>query len=396
MILTHNYYIDFLKSLNSFIYKRFLSSEAIFASSQPIQKIEYNISSKTITTYQLYGKESYEYPNVMIDLLDIRGDNGISSISRNAYGLISSMNTFELTHNETKNQSVSIELKRYLLNFNIRINLETSADMLNYYHIITNNVPLNFTFVDYKFNYFIDVSWLFNQLNWHEDNNIFNFIKDSQVINTDESSAYHYYSLLEVQPEFEFTSITKEEDKENMKYAININCVAALFIPFSLYYQTLQKINRVLINIDLSGYNETPILLDIDQDIFNDKNLIKTEILSKNNFIPYKKIYNEGTSFEFSADTYKIKSTLDPVFLSKLNPDKYQIGLKLIQNYTNNKNSENNERLFLPIIDFEIDQESNEIIINSKEQTDIVLIKNFLTEQYNDLSMIFIHFFNKD
>ena len=317
MILTHNYYIDFLKSLNSFIYKRFLASEAIFASSQPIQKIEYNISSKTITTYQLYGKESYEYPNVMIDLLDIRGDNGVSSISRNAYGLISTMNTFELTYNETKNQSIFIELKRYLLNFNIRINLETSADMINYYHTITNNVPLNFTFVDYKFNYFIDISWLFNSLNWHEDNNIINFIKDSHVINTDESSAYHYYSLLEVQPEFEFTSITKEEDKENMKYAININCVAALFIPFALYYQDWQRIERIIINTDLNGYNDIPVLLDIDQDIFCNKNLIKTEIIPKENLIPYTKIYNEGTGFEFSAETYKIKSELDPSFLSK-------------------------------------------------------------------------------
>jgi hypothetical protein len=392
MILTHNYYIDFLKSLNSFIYKRFLASEAIFASSQPIQKIEYNISSKTITTYQLYGKESYEYPNVMIDLLDIRGDNGVSSISRNAYGLISTMNTFELTYNETKKQSIFVELKRYLINFNIRINVETAADMLNYYHVISNNIPLNFTFVDYKFNYFIDISWIFNQLNWHEDNNIINFIKDSHVINIDEASAYHYYSLHETQPEFEFTSITKEEDKENMKYAVNINCIAAIFIPFILYTDSWRRIDRIIIHTDLTGYKETPILLDIDTNVFNNKNLIKSVLIPKENLIPYTKIYNEGTSFEFSAETYKIKTDLDPAFISKLNSDNYQIGLRLIQNYID----PNSERLFLPVIDFEIDKETNEIIIDPGESTDISKIKTFIEEQYNDLSMIFVHVFNKE
>ena len=47
-------------------------------------------------------------------------------------------------------------------------------------------------------------------------------------------------------------------------------------------------------------------------------------------------------------------------------------------------------------IDFEIDKETNEIIIDPRENTDISKIKLFIEEQYNDLSMIFVHVFNKE
>jgi len=387
MVITHNYYIDFLKSFNAFLSKRFLSPDVITLSSQPIQKIEYNISSKTITTYQLYGNESYEYPNIIIDLLDVRVDEGISAIARNAYGLVPTYNTYELCYNETHNNSILLEVKRYFLNFNIRVNLETSGDMINYYHVITNNIPMNFTFVDYKFNYFIDISWLFNSLNWHEDNKIINLIKDNHVINIDEASSYHYYSLFETQPEFEFTSITKEEDKENMKYAININCIAAINIPFILYTQNFYRIDRVIISTDLNGYKENPILLDMDAKIYQNKNIIKSSIIGKNDFNVYTKTFNEGTSFEIDLDTYKINSgfELDKI-IDANNLENYRIGLYLISNYID----VNQKRIYLPVDKFEI--ENQYIIIDAFDNDIIDTIKTFL-EQYNDLSMIILNIF---
>ena len=387
MIVTHNYYIDFLKSFNAFLSKRFLSPEVTALSSQPIQKIEYNISSKTITTYQLYGNESFEYPNIIIDLLDIRADEGISSISRNAYGLIPSLSTFELTYNETKNESILLEVKRYFLNFNIRVNLESSGDLINYYHIISNNVPFNFTFIDYKFNYFIDISNIFNNLNWHEDDNIINLIKDNRSINTDETSSYHYYSLFETQPEFEFTSITKEEDKENMKYAININCVAAINIPYILYTRSNIRIDRIIISTDLNSYNETPILLDMDAKIFQNNNIIKSELISNNDITKVTEIVNEGTPSEFKKDTYQISTNFDLTKILKEDVTKYRIGMYLISNYFDI----NQKRLYLPIDKFQI-VNSNQILIDIDENDQIKNIDSFL-EQYNNLSMIILNIF---
>ena len=49
-----------------------------------------------------------------------------------------------------------------------------------------------------------------------------------------------------------------------MKYAVNINCIAAIFIPFILYTDSWRRIDRIIIHTDLTGYKETPILLDRD------------------------------------------------------------------------------------------------------------------------------------
>ena len=284
MIKTHNYYVDFLKAFNAFILNIF-NPEVLGTKS--LQKIEYNIGSKTLLRHNLYGNESYNYPNAIIDLQDIRVAEGVSTISRNAYGLFASGETNLICDNATVNQAVLVETQRYLLNLNVQINVESNADMFNFYHIVTNHLPINFTFVDFSFYYFIDVSEYMDDWDFINDD-IFNVIKLPDQTQRDQTK---YFSLFSVQPQIEVQSISKMEDKENNRYSITFSILAATQIPIALYGKNYTKINRILIDINPEMGADYPILLDIDLNKY--KNVKKSIILNRDMF---KKIYKETAS----------------------------------------------------------------------------------------------------
>jgi hypothetical protein len=259
MIVTHNYYVDFLKAFNAFLLRVF---DPKYLGTKALQKIEYNIGSKTLLRHKLYGNESYEYPNAIVDLQDIRVAEGISTISRNIYGLMPSVETALLCDNLNIGERVFVETQRYLLNLNVQINVETNADMFNFYHIVTNNLPMNYTFVDYTFYYFIDVTEFVKEWDFVNDD-IFNVIKMPDPTQRDQVK---YFSLLAVQPQLEIQSVTKYEDKENNRYYITFSIIAATQIPTQLYGNVRTRVDRIIIDVttDYDAQTSYPILMDID------------------------------------------------------------------------------------------------------------------------------------
>jgi len=371
MIKTHNYYIDFLKAFNAFILNIF-NPEVL--KTKAIQKIEYNIGSKTLLRHKLYGNESFEYPNAIIDLQDIRVAEGVSTISKNAYGLAPSQESIILCDNQNNNQMVICETQRYILNLNVQVNVETNADMFNFYHIITNHLPINFTFIDFSYYYFIDVTEFVDGWNFEEDD-IFNVIK---MPDHTERDKIKYFSLLLTQPQLEVQSISKMEDKENNRYAINFSILAAIQIPIILYGNYYTKVDRVIIDVNLDYDDDYPVLIDIELNKY--KNVKKSIVLYRDNFKPIYKIiksdnnenvddtneeYKELIGYELELDG-KLSNLISLYF----NPDILDVYKPILYIPLDSKN-----------IKVSFDENSNKTKIQIYNE-EFEKIKEYLTEQY--------------
>ena len=271
MIITHNYYIDFLKSFDVFLRNILDDSETTFLSSQNLQRIENNFGSKTVLTHKLYGDESYEYPNAMIDIQDIKPFDNVIPISQHLRPNNNSLDTFYIASNKTKNTNIFVETRLMLIDLNIKINVETSADLLNYYHIILNKLPVNFTFVDYNFGMFINLDEIGTEDQWDLSDDMYNIFKFSNNTLRDYES---WSTVFTDQPMFELQSISKTEDKENMKYSVNISMLCTFRIPYKINYETPQEIKRIIVSIDTNEVVNIPedlypVLIDNDLNEFN-------------------------------------------------------------------------------------------------------------------------------
>jgi len=369
MIKSHNYYIDILKSFNSFLFKVF-DSESL--GTKAIQNIEYNIGSKTLLKHKLYGNESFNYPTAIVDLQDIRGSEGVSTISRNVDGLIPSCESALLSDNLNKDENIYIETQRYILNLNVQINVESNADMFNFYHIVTNNIPINFTFVDYSYYYFIDVTEFVSDWDFTKDD-IFNVIKMPDQTERDKTK---YFSLLTAQPQLEVQSISKTEDKENNRYSIVFSVLLATQIPIKIYSNFKTRIDRIVIDIDNS--NDYPILMDT----FDKYSRVKKGIiLNKSDF---KTIQIESEESEESNESetsddqnicYKYRLEIDDDLSDSL------LSLYFNPDILNPEAPITFLTLDEPSIDIKYDQDQKKTIIDISNP-EYNIIEKYFTEQY--------------
>jgi len=375
VIKTHNYYIDILKAFNAFLFKVF---DPNALGSKTIQKIEYNIGSKTLLKHKLYGNETYEYPNAIIDLQDIRVAEGVSTIARNINGLIFSPESSLLCDNLNKNERVYVETQRYILNLNVQINVESNADMFNFYHIITNNIPMNYTFVDYIYYYFIDVTDYVREWDFI-NNDIFNVIKMPDPTERDKEK---YFSLLSVQPQLEIQSVTKYEDKENNRYYITFSILIATQIPVKLYGNIYNRVDRIVIDINSDKYDNYPVLIDITFDKY--KNVKKAIILNRNDF---KELTEEISSNSETDDNTNETYTEFKGYQIELDGD---LSNELLSLYINpDMLNINSEIIFLTLdeksITINYNEENNKTIIKIYNP-EASIIKKYFNEQYIDAS----------
>ena len=385
MILTHNYYIDFLKAFNQFLLKIFNSDlkrgdGTLNTSLQNIQKITYNIGSKTILTHQLYNNENFEYPNIYIDLADIRvSDEGISPIARNAFGLISSPFTAFPCKNYTRDQNILVDTKRYLLNFNVQINVENQADLLNFYHTITNFYPLNFTFIDFDFDYLIDISEIAKD--WNSDDDVINLIiADYSTLNQisdkpNEKNDKRFFTAINVQPEIEFTSITKQEDLENMKFSLTLSVLISASIPFIIYSNYDEIVKEIIVNVDFNDSTEYPIFFDT-MNIFKDQNIIRR--------IQIKDIQNKDDEIKiFLADKIPEKYKTNNFYLIFQDNVKNILNLPLDKKY-----KKDNEYI--------TEKQDSEYIIITKSDEKYSIIKQMIKENNIEKILTFSYFYILD
>jgi hypothetical protein len=156
--------------------------------------------------------------------------------------------------------------------------------MLNYYHLVINNIPIDFTFVDYSFFYTVEITEFVKDGNWDfENDDIFNVVVKPDPTERDKNQYFAYFLT---QPEIEVTGLNKTEDKENNKFIVTFNCLLSTYFPIILYGHNFMNIDKIIYSIDLSTSpkEEYPVFSD-SKNIFKNNKLKKGEILTKNNFI---------------------------------------------------------------------------------------------------------------
>ena len=390
---THNYYLDYLKAFNGFLLKMFNRN---LSYSRPIQKIEYNIGSKTVLSHKLYNNEQFEYPNIIVNLNDIRPDDeGIHPISKNVYGLFQNHNTAMPCVNYTKNEKIYVETRRFILNFDLTINVETNSDLFNYLHVIMNNYPINFTFIDYSFNYFIDITDIAKKWDIATDNIQMILIDKNNEIKTLEKSIdkeeTRIFTLVEVQPEIEIDAVSKNIDKENMKYSLNLNILTTANVPMFIYHQDRVRIDRIVVDIDfnenpLIKQNNYPILFEVSdyQEFSDDENIYDTKFIRKSLLLNNIEINNDKIILQKDANI-ELKDNnyfLLKIIVDYLNPDSNSIEIPFKSNEIKNVNNE----LFINLDD------SNDKITKLKE---FLTSNNLLTSDENNLSFKSLYIFER-
>jgi len=268
--ITHNFYSDFLRSFKKFIGK---------VTNETITKYEFNYGSKTVDFDRMMKDESFEYPTCIIELNDTVLIDNVSPIARNANMNVNpSMHNFIIAENLNRNQGILLDKRWINLQLNIILNLEDASSLINYYDLFISQLPYNFSFYDYKYISYIDITPFAKDWDITSEN-VFNVF----VMPDPTNDRNNYYAMVENQPIIEMNSVTKNQDKESGMHQLNINFDVMIELPNLLRGKNFQEIRGISIVIDSSG-RETPILIDVPDNLLSNKNVDRGIVLDKSCF----------------------------------------------------------------------------------------------------------------
>ena len=282
---THNWYAEFLKSFRYFI-DRVTAGE--------ITKYEFDSGSKTLEYYYLYHNQSYEYPTCNIELTDISLIDGVGPIARNAMMNINPSNhNIILTENLTTNDIILLDKRHVNITFTVTIACEDHAQVMNMHDMFVSQLPLNFSFYDYKYVNYIEVTDFVQGWDLQNDNilNIFEQSSASMRYTQEEEDKYNkreyiqrYFSSIINQPILEMTSCQKQTDKETQKHSLTVNFETMIEIPNVLRGKTLDVVNSINIVIDTNRQNDLPVMIDLPENIMENQNINAVINLTSDNF----------------------------------------------------------------------------------------------------------------
>ncbi len=268
----HNYYSDFLKSFKTFLGK---------VTNDSITYYEFDYGSKTVDYKRLMDNENFEYPTCIIELQDTTLIDNVSPIARNAMMNVNPSNhNMMIAENLTTYQGILLDKRWVNLMFTVTINVEDSASLLNYYDLFISQLPFNFSFYDYSYITYIDVSPFVKS--WDFDNEDI-----SNIFIRRDPTGYEdkYYAMIQNKPLLEMTSVVKNNDKESMQYSLTLSFETMLEVPNIIRGKGFQEIRSINVVIDTVGANTAnPILIDIPDNILTNKNIEKGIILAESNF----------------------------------------------------------------------------------------------------------------
>ena len=250
----HNYYIDFLKSFKTFVSKVF----------PDINHFQFNYSDKSYLNYKLYKKHVTEFPNCHINLNDIRITDDVNrAFFRAIANKFNDNTTQHICNNNTKLESVLLDFKWVNLQMDVKINVETGAEIFNYNNMILSCFPQNYMFYDYKYNAYIDLEDVAK--NWDVNDNLEGVVfkaTDGQV---------KKYALYSNEPIFKITSTSIQKSVEgstsNLGDGLTISFDIQLKVPNIIGKNDMggNKIEGIQIIINSEGYDDSmPILIDLN------------------------------------------------------------------------------------------------------------------------------------
>jgi len=282
----HNYYLDFLKSL-----KRYIGS--VFPE---IEHYQFNYADYAFLNYKLYEEHVKEYPMCMINLTDITTEDNHAFMR--FIGNKHSVDTAQLlANNHTKKDSIVMDFKWVTMQVQIKINLNSVADLFNCHNVLISEFPKNFMFYSYKYNALINVDDVTKSWDVSDET-------EGLVYRTIEQSI-EAFCTYNIEPIFRVNSIVKNKII-NDDISLDVNLEIKLKVPNKIGNLTLD--DRILngIQIVMSGAEGTtdslPILIDMDNDLFSDR-----QMKLSRSYIIDKLLFNtEENSLDLPYNLYDI------------------------------------------------------------------------------------------
>lgn len=250
----YTYHLDFLISFKKFLTTTF----------PDIKHYQFNYADQAFLNYKLYQEHVKEFPTCMINLSDIQVDDN-RDFFRYIGSQFSQITIQPLTSNHTKKDSILMDFKWVTMTIDVKINLKSPADLLEYHNLAISAFPKNMMFYSYKYYSLIKVD---------------DYIKKWEV--SDDTERLQYRSLnntiegfaqYENEPIFKINSITK--NKQVMaETALDIQVEVRLKVPNVIGNKTLDDriVNGIQIILNsINGANEVPMLIDMNNDIYSDR-----------------------------------------------------------------------------------------------------------------------------
>ena len=266
----HNFYIDFLKSFKTFVAKRFPN----------INHYQFNYADKSYLNYKLYKNHVTEFPNCHINLNDIRINDDVNhAFFRMISNKFNDETTQHICNNNTTHDSILLDFKWVNLQLDVKINVETAAEVFNYNNMILSCFPQNYMFYDYKYNAYIDLEDV--SKDWSTTDNTENVVL--KVVDGEVKK----YALYSNEPIFKITNTTIQKSVDGS--VVNIGDGVTMSFDIQLKVPNIigkantvgTKIEGIEIVINTSEYDRSlPILIDMNKDIYADNRGKASKIIS--------------------------------------------------------------------------------------------------------------------
>ncbi len=263
----NGHYLDFLKSFKKFIASHF----------PEIEHWQFNYGDKAFLNYKLYQEHVKEYPMCMINLTDISVDDN-KAFFRYIGGAHSDELVEVLANNHDLQETILCDFKWVTMQVQLKINLASLADLLDYHNHVISAFPKDFMFYAYRYNSFININKYMTNWEPSHDMNGVHYRSTDQV-----TEGFAWFGL---EPLFKVTSTTKTKNVED-EISLDIGLEIRLRVPNVIGNQTID--NRIINGIQIVENLQTettPILIDMDNDVFSDRQqkFKQANILAESNF----------------------------------------------------------------------------------------------------------------
>jgi len=262
----NNHYLDFLKSFKKFISMHF----------PKIEHYQFNYGDKAFLNYKLYQEHVKEYPMCIINLTDINVDDN-KAFFRYIASVHTSDNIEVMANNHTKKETILCDFKWVTIQLQLKFNLASLADLLDYHNQFISAFPKDFMFYAYKYKSFININ---------------HYMKDWEP--TNDMDGVHYrtsdqevqgYAMFNLEPLIKISSITQTKNVED-DISLDVQFEIRLRVPNVMGNTTLNDKIIKGIQIVENMKEDLPILIDMNNDVFSDRQqkFKQAHILSKSNF----------------------------------------------------------------------------------------------------------------
>jgi hypothetical protein len=303
--------------------------------------------------------------------------DGVGPIARNAgLNMIPSPHNILLCENKTRQENIVLDRRFIRVNFNVIINVEDIAMMLNIYDLFISQTPQNFIFYDYEYYNYIDVTEMTREWDFENDD------LENVFIMADPTYRYEdrmFASVLN-SPFFKINSITHQTDKDMQMHSVQLSIEGYLEVPNVLVFDSYTFIESIEVVIDtVFKYPQTyPVLIDIPENFLVNKNIRRGIILSPDNFI----FDTDDSNTEQNPESYLMVK-------ADINTNVFTPSLWAVEDVTETSS----KRYFIPLKHAKIikirDEATDEVIETRFYSNEINLFKDFqLGNPYNLLKLI--------